>query len=405
MTQAAEDSVVTQIPADVQVTGIPRPVAYRRTCWGKDPYALCSYSALKKGAVYEDRQTIREPLGDKVFFAGEHVADDFPAMVHGALITGQEAAEAVLKTDAKRIGVIGAGMAGMGAARDLVDAGREVVMLEARNRIGGRTWTDMSLGLPMDMGASWIHGPKGNPLTKLAKLQGVVRVKTDYEDVYALTPEGEPVADEDIPDWVWEAFGVEQNYAMTRKQLSEEAFEEGVDLPGTDVVFPRGYAALFPNLTIGYEIKLNHFVEAIEWGDAGVTLITDGVAHEFDAVIVTLPIGVLQAGSVRFDPPLPNDKQDAIGKLGLGLLNKLYLQFDAPFWDVNKPWIMLSDDRQRPFSSWLNFTYITGAPVLCVFLGADEAWTWEDKSDAETLQAALDTLAGMYARGGANAGA
>ncbi|MEM7733313.1 MAG: FAD-dependent oxidoreductase [Pseudomonadota bacterium] len=394
----------TDIPEAVTVAGIPRPVAYLRTSWGQDPYALCSYSTLQKGARAKDRKIIRKPLGDVVFFAGEHVSKDFPAMVHGALITGQQAAKKVLKTKAKRVCVIGAGMAGMGAARDLVDAGREAEVFEARDRIGGRTWTDHSLGLPMDLGASWIHGPKGNPLTELAKSQGVVRVKTDYEDVHALTPEGDPVADDDIPDWVWEAFEVEQNYAMTREKLSEKAFDEGEDLPGMDVVFPRGYEALFPALTKGYEVKLNHPVEAVEWGD-GVSVTVDGRVHAFDAVIVTLPIGVLQAGHVRFDPPLPNDKQDAIGKLGLGLLNKLYIKFNKPFWDEDKPWIMLAADKQRPFSTWFNFTYVTGAPVLCAFTGADQAWDWEDKSDAAILQAALDTLSGMYAKGGANAGA
>ncbi|MEL7253605.1 MAG: FAD-dependent oxidoreductase [Pseudomonadota bacterium] len=394
----------TDIPDAVTVTGIPRPVAYRRTCWGQDPYALCSYSSLQKGAKAKDRKIIRKPLGNTVFFAGEHVSKDFPAMVHGALITGRQAAAQVLKTDAKRVCVVGAGMAGMGAARDLVDAGLDVQVFEARDRIGGRTWTDHSLGLPIDLGASWIHGPKGNPLTALAKSQGVTRVKTDYDEVYGLTPDGDVVADDDIPDWVWEAFEVEQNYAMTRAKLSEKAFDEGEDLPGKDVVFPRGYEALFPALTEGYEVKLNHAVEAVEWGD-GASVIVDGRAHAFDAVIVTLPIGVLQAGHVRFDPPLPNDKQDAIGKLGLGLLNKLYLKFDRPFWDVDKPWIMLAGPKQQPFSSWLNFTYITGAPMLCVFLGADQAWDWEEKSDAETLQCALDTLSGMYAKGGAHAGA
>ncbi len=405
MPATAEDSIVTGVPANVQVSGIPRPMAYRRTRWGKDPFALCSYSTLPHGATAKDRKRIRKPLGDVVYFAGEHVSKDFPAMVHGALVTGRQAAAKILKTGAKRVGVVGAGMAGMGAARDLVDGGCAVEVFEARDRIGGRTWTDHSLGVPMDMGASWIHGPKGNPLTPLAKKAGAVRVKTDYEDFYALTPEGDALGEGEIPDWTWEYFEVDQNYGMSRAKLSKEAFEEGEDLPGKDTVFPRGYASLFPTLLGGYEINLNYAVEAVEWGADGATLVVGGEAHAFDAVIVTLPIGVLQAGTVRFDPPLPNEKQDAIGKLGLGLLNKLYLKFDRPFWDVDKPWIMLGAKTPRPFSSWFNFTYVTGAPVLCAFLGADQAWDWEEKSDAEVLQRALETLAGMYSKGGANAGA
>ncbi|MEL6990767.1 MAG: FAD-dependent oxidoreductase, partial [Pseudomonadota bacterium] len=165
MLSPAEDSIQTNVPGEVVTNGIPRPVAYRRTRWGKDPYALCSYSTLQKGATAKDRKRIRKPLGDVVFFAGEHVSKDFPAMVHGALVTGRDAATKILKTGAKSIGIVGAGVAGMGAARVLTDAGLSVEVFEARGRIGGRTWTDHSLGLPMDMGASWIHDPKGNPLT------------------------------------------------------------------------------------------------------------------------------------------------------------------------------------------------------------------------------------------------
>src|SRR6187549_2564199 len=68
----------------------------------------------------------------------------------------------------ERIVVIGAGMAGLAAARRLADAGMDVTVVEARDRVGGRTWTDTSLGVPIDLGAAWIHGPEGNPLTKLA---------------------------------------------------------------------------------------------------------------------------------------------------------------------------------------------------------------------------------------------
>jgi monoamine oxidase len=57
--------------------------------------------------------------------------------------------------------ILGAGMAGLAAARMLVDAGKKVVVLEARGRIGGRIWTDRTMGAPIDLGAAWIHGHKG----------------------------------------------------------------------------------------------------------------------------------------------------------------------------------------------------------------------------------------------------
>jgi phytoene dehydrogenase-like protein len=73
--------------------------------------------------------------------------------------------------------VVGAGVAGLAAARALALGGQRVVVLEARDRIGGRTWTDSSLGVPVDLGASWIHGVDGNPLWALAPRFGVEAVE------------------------------------------------------------------------------------------------------------------------------------------------------------------------------------------------------------------------------------
>jgi phytoene dehydrogenase-like protein len=69
--------------------------------------------------------------------------------------------------------VIGAGIAGLAAARDLTIDGYDVLVLEARNRIGGRIWTSRDLGLPADLGASWIHGFEDNPISRLAKRHGI----------------------------------------------------------------------------------------------------------------------------------------------------------------------------------------------------------------------------------------
>ena len=79
--------------------------------------------------------------------------------------------------------VIGAGIAGLAAARDLSIDGYDVLVLEARNRIGGRIWTSRDLGVPADLGASWIHGFEDNPISRLAKRHGIEILRTDISSV------------------------------------------------------------------------------------------------------------------------------------------------------------------------------------------------------------------------------
>src|SRR5215212_6591020 len=85
----------------------------------------------------------------------------------------------------KPILIIGAGMAGLGAARSLRDAGWPVQIIEARDRIGGRVLTTRDWGVPLDMGASWIHGTTDNPLSEVAKKAGIETFPTDYFGVHA----------------------------------------------------------------------------------------------------------------------------------------------------------------------------------------------------------------------------
>src|SRR6185436_16299522 len=96
--------------------------------------------------------------------------------------------------------VIGAGIAGLAAARTLADAGASVVVLEARDRIGGRVWTDRSLGVPIDLGASWIHGVEGNPITELARAAGAPTLPTDWDDFALFDHDGTRVSKGDLKE-------------------------------------------------------------------------------------------------------------------------------------------------------------------------------------------------------------
>ena len=86
--------------------------------------------------------------------------------------------------------VIGAGMAGLAAAANLKKRGFTVVVLEARNRIGGRMRTDRSLGCAVDLGASWVHGINGNPLVELATASGATLARTRFEQMLPFDKDG-----------------------------------------------------------------------------------------------------------------------------------------------------------------------------------------------------------------------
>jgi cation diffusion facilitator CzcD-associated flavoprotein CzcO len=101
-------------------------------------------------------------------------------------------------SDKKRIVVIGAGLAGLAAANELQSQGQDVVVVEARDRIGGRIWTSTQWkDTPLDLGASWIHGVKGNPLTSLADEIKTPRLVTRYGRAVTYNTPGKPLTDEE----------------------------------------------------------------------------------------------------------------------------------------------------------------------------------------------------------------
>lgn len=121
----------------------------------------------------------------RLFFAGEATSTSAPATTTGAWESGERAAAQVsgqVSTTTGPVIVIGAGFAGLAAARALVAAEREVTVVEGRDRIGGRAHTVPFAGGVADLGASWIHGTADNPMTELAADAGTALIPFDYEN-------------------------------------------------------------------------------------------------------------------------------------------------------------------------------------------------------------------------------
>lgn len=370
---------------------------YLRTNWSADPLALGSYSYAAKTAKANDRLALSEPIADTVFFAGEACHPDYSSTVHAACESGLLVAAAMNRTARQRIAIIGAGISGLAAAQALAKNGREVVIFEARDRIGGRIWTSQALGVPLDLGASWIHGVDGNPLTAMADALGLKRV-TMSECYVVRDDRGRKVGSARQPDWLFEqveaqaAFGADVDLLHADALLSDDGYGD------SEVAFPGGYAAILKSLDGDYDIALSSPVSNVRIMASGVALDVAGKdSPTFDAVIVTVPLGVLKAGAIGFDPPLPTAKLAAIGRMGMGVLDKLYLRFDEVFWD-DATWIYTPDTGlpRGQFNLWLNLHPYLNEPVLAAFNGGSAALALARLDDDRLVGQALDVLRQTY---------
>lgn len=379
----------------VGLARVPDPMGSIVTRWRADPFALGSYSFLAVGAEPEDRDLLAAPVADRLFFAGEATNRSFPATVHGALRSGEDAAELILGRGPDTVVVIGSGAAGLTAANRLVAAGVAVQVIEARDRIGGRTWTDDRLGVPLDLGASWIHGQDGNPLTGLADGIGAERVETDYDDLVVRNIDGAVVPYRETSQDFQDVAELEHEYAADVTDLSDEATFEGAEFSGTDVLFPGGYGPVIASLVDGFSVETGVVVESLAVDDDGVTVTAANRSFRADAALVTVPLGVLKAGSIAFDPPLDEDKRGAIDRLGMGLLNKVYLKFNQVFWDDVDVIGYLGPERGH-FSQWFNLAKVTGEPILLGFNAASAADGLELLTDDEIVAGAMVAIRDMY---------
>ncbi len=307
--------------------------------------------------------------------------------------------------------VVGAGMAGLAAARRLADAGIQVTVLEARERIGGRAWTDTSLGVPIDLGAAWIHGTDGNPLVDLAERSGAATVETDFDDVVLFDTQGEVdtasvraaaeawdeavdkvaafsedadprdslgsalarAADLGDPLIAWRvATDIAAEYAADPDDLSLVWFGSEGEFDGPDLILPRGYEQLVGHLADGLDIQRGTQVTRITDDGDVVRLDTSRGVVTADRTIVTVPLGVLKAGAIAFDPPLAPGKRDAIKRLGFGVLNKVVLAFEEPFWPRSPDVFGLVGARQ-PLPVLVNGLSFGAGALLVGLLGGTAA--------------------------------
>ncbi len=336
--------------------------------------------------------------------------------------------------------VVGAGMAGLTAARQLQGAGFGVVVVEGRNRVGGRIRTDRSLGAPVDLGASWIHGVSGNPLIAVAKRYGAKHKSTSYDNVVVHKQDGTKLADKQGRELQkqWQGLLAEvaklgdradkdmsiaaamdrviagetlsplqQSFLRWRKSTLQVTSAEDVSkltltggdddgFDGGDRMFPGGYDQLIAGIARGLNIHLGRTVTKVSVKSDRVRVDTVGQAYEADAVLITLPVGVLKTSSVVFDPPLPKAKRAAIARIGVGVLNKVALKFPRAFWPGDPDFLAYMSKTPGEFPVFLNGSRTSNAPLLMGFTGGSYARSIEPKSDAQVASIAMGVLRTMF---------
>ena len=332
--------------------------------------------------------------------------------------------------------VIGGGVAGLSAARALTKDGYKVVVLEAANRLGGRLHTDRALGAAVELGARWIHGPDGNPISDLAKAAHARLYETDFDSEQVFKASGGAV-DEDTLDAAYDRYAAmmkrvphvaskahdlslaeafrridpealdvplirmiasawtESDIGGPLEQISAAWFDEDENFPGDDVILPDGYDKILSPLAQGIDFRLSMTVTSIAYAKDGVTVQAmdrDGksVTFESDFAVCALPLGVLKKGTVTFDPPLPEDTTKAIQAIGLGSVAKTALKFPHVFWPEETQFFGYAGESRGRWPAVFNMQTYSNANILMPVSFGAYAMT-ADAMDDRALEADVMT--------------
>lgn len=322
--------------------------------------------------------------------------------------------------------IVGAGAAGIAAARGLKAQGYTVRVLEAASRAGGRAFTESStFGFPFDHGASWLSSANANPHKRFAERYGFDL--TDFTNVEDTLFVGDRKADDGEYRQYEQAFDAINDRIRFAYQAGDDVaastvvpdvpfagtaqtwigpMDMGVDFRDLSTVdywstadvapsyhVAQGYGALVERLSRGLPIDFGTAVSGIEWGGSGVRVRSAKGTLKARACIVTASTGVLDAGHIRFDPALPDWKRDAIHDLPMGLLAKVALEFAGTRFGLpDNSWLTSKVPEEVPTEACFFSCWPSGSDLMVGFVGGEFGWELSRAGHDDAIDFALGEL-------------
>lgn len=308
-------------------------------------------------------------------------------------------------------------------------------MLEAQKKVGGRLSTNRDLDISFDEGASWIHGPRRNPITDLAEQAGAKTFLTDDDNQKAFDKDGKLYTDAFIDDIekqynnalkaVIRAGTKDQSFEMVFDKLYPDRlnthiwkyllsayleFDTSADIAhlssidfdddevfvGEDVIITNGYDTIAEFLAKGLNIQVNKPVNSINYEGKKIKITANNEILEADFVVVAVPLGVLKRKIIQFTPVLPVNKHNAIQRLQMGTVNKFLLTWETAFWDTNLQYIAYTPEEKGKFNYFLNMKKFTSANALMTFAFGNYAIQTEQMEDNQIVDEIMSHLKAIY---------
>ncbi len=413
------------------------------TGWNLDPLTRGVYSTLGVGGTPANRVTLATAVSSRLVFAGEYTSVMYPATMHGAYHSGVHAARQLECTAGQHVVIIGAGIAGLVAARCLIDRGVLVTVIEATGHLGGRARVEYRGDIPFHPGAAWIHGTDANPIVPAAQAAGVAfapwpssgsaaahvqhgrgRLDSAHLDVIerahtrvklglaasasaARTNKQSdiairgPIRDELL---ALDDINVRAALSVMMQQhveslmggflddLSHQHGDEPFKYPGGDAYLLTPMTPMLNLLAEGTNILHDEVVDSVVWHRDEVSVRTLTGSYPCDACIVATSVTPLQSGDVAFDPPLPADFVRSLSMIRMGHKAKVFVQCESRWWgNLERIRVAEAPDHRSDLTdtstigTWVDASDVSGVPVLCGFIGGTEALRLQNLSAAADL--------------------